>query len=290
LLIASTLAPLAADRDHEVAGADQRIAIAKLRREIDLTRDAGQLLDQELADQRRVVRGAARDHDDSLDVGGVELDVVEVDVVVLEIDATDERLRDSARLLVDLLLHVVPEAALLGLDRAPQDRLGLAFARPTLEVGDLAAGAAERDDLALIDEDHLPRLLEDRGDVRGDEALVVAEADDQRRRILRRDQLVRRLVVHDDDRVRPLDLQQRPAHRLGQIAGAGELLRDQVGEDLGVGLRGELGARGLEPRPQLQVVLDDAVVDDADRPDLVGMRVDVRRPAVGGPPRMADAG
>src|SRR6201999_4149981 len=48
-------------------------------------------------------------------------------------------------------------------------------------------------------------------------------------------------------------------------------------------------ATGRELLPQLEVVLDDAVVDDADRPDLVRVRVLVARPAVGRPPRVADA-
>ncbi len=62
-------------------------------------------------------------------------------------------------------------------------------------------------------------------------------------------------------------------------------------EDLGVGLGDELMPLLDEALLQLGVVLDDAVVNDGDRPRAIGMRVGVVGVglAVGGPARMSDA-
>ena len=61
-------------------------------------------------------------------------------------------------------------------------------------------------------------------------------------------------------------------------------------DDLGVGLRGHLAAAALERGAQLQVVLDDAVVDDDHLAGAVRVRVLLRGPAVRRPARVADAG
>jgi hypothetical protein len=62
--------------------------------------------------------------------------------------------------------------------------------------------------------------------------------------------------------------------------------------DLGVGVAGELHARGFQFRAQRRVVLDDPVVDDGDLSGsvAVGVRVAVGGAAVGGPARVAEAG
>ena len=72
----------------------------------------------------------------------------------------------------------------------------------------------------------------------------------------------------------------------------GEVLLDQVGDDLGVCLGGELVTLTLELRAQLDVVLDDAVQDDVNAAGAVRVRVGVAlgRTAVRGPARVPDAG
>jgi len=66
---------------------------------------------------------------------------------------------------------------------------------------------------------------------------------------------------------------------------------DQVGDDLGVGLRLELVPFGGKLAPELEVVLDDAVVDDHHVAARAAVRMGVffRGPAVSRPARMADA-
>ena len=54
------------------------------------------------------------------------------------------------------------------------------------------------------------------------------------------------------------------------MAPAATRLVDEVGDDLGVGLRRELAARGLQAIAQDRVILDDAVVDDGHRRPTCG--------------------
>jgi len=70
-----------------------------------------------------------------------------------------------------------------------------------------------------------------------------------------------------------------------------EVLLDQVGDHLGVGLRDEDMTPGLQVTPELGKVFDDPVVDDHDLPGAVCMRVGVddRGTAVGRPAGVADA-
>jgi hypothetical protein len=92
--------------------------------------------------------------------------------------------------------------------------------------------------------------------------------------------------VHHDQRVGPLDLAERGANRVAQVAAV--RLLHEVGDRLGVGLRREPVTARLEPVTQLTEVLDDAVVDDGDVAGAVLVRVSVEvvRPAVRGPTRM----
>ena len=76
------------------------------------------------------------------------------------------------------------------------------------------------------------------------------------------------------------------AHRI--VAGL-ELLRDEMGDDLGVGVGGEYRSLRHELRLELAEILDDAVMHD--RYEIGHMRVGVGldRLAVRGPARVADA-
>ena len=152
--------------------------------------------------------------------------------------------------------------------------------------------------------DGLAGVLDERGDVAGEEVLALAAADHERRVAAGADHDVGGVGVDREQRERALQPPAHPPHRLGQLAAGvrvsrsplgpdrGELAFEQVGRALGVGVAGELDAVGLELGPQLGEVLDDAVVDHgqpaAGRAVRVG--VAVGRPAVGGPPGVADAG
>jgi hypothetical protein len=70
------------------------------------------------------------------------------------------------------------------------------------------------------------------------------------------------------------------------------LSRDQVDGDLAVGFAGELHARSFQLGPQRGEVLDDPIMNDRDLAGSVAMRMRIAagRPAVGGPPRVAERG
>src|SRR5207244_4946304 len=93
------------------------------------------------------------------------------------------------------------------------------------------------------------------------------------------------------DRVRAPDFTQRPLHGPVQAGGLPEVVLDQVGEDLGVGLGAEDVALGQQPLLQREIVLQDPVVDDDERARAVGVGVGVflGGAAVGGPAGVPDA-
>ena len=97
---------------------------------------------------------------------------------------------------------------------APLDpaRLARRPARRSARRCAMPVGGEDRE-LALLEEDHLARVLEDRRDVGGEEALALAEADDERRGVLRGDDLAGPLLGDDRDRVGALHLRERRAHR-----------------------------------------------------------------------------
>src|SRR5207253_2288667 len=103
--------------DAERARVDQRLAVAELARQIDLDRDAGERLDHQLAGDRGVPAGPAGDHVHLVEVPHhlrVELAAVEVDVALLDRGPPADGVGQGARLLVDLLVHEVLVAVLLG--------------------------------------------------------------------------------------------------------------------------------------------------------------------------------
>ena len=142
------------DADDEIPGADDRVAVAILARDLDLDGHPRELLDRVAADQARVERRAAGDDDDPL--RPEQLLVAERALVVqvhpvLADGAVGDRLGERVRLLVDLLEHERLVAALLGGLLVPvHDR--------HLPLDDLALGREDRrgarldhHDLAVLD-------------------------------------------------------------------------------------------------------------------------------------------
>ena len=151
------------------------------------------------------------------------------------------------------------------------------------------AGRPDVGDVALLEEDDPVRVGEDRRDVARDEALLAVQPDDERHVLAGADEPADLALVHDDERVGALELAERGADGVGEVALVG--LLDEVGDRLGVGLGGERVAARLEPVAELAEVLDDPVVDDRDVAGavLVGMGVQVVRPAVGRPAGVGEA-
>ena len=278
--------------DQQRLRVEERVAVAELAAVVDLARQAREPLDEELADEAGVPRRAAgHEHGapDALRPAGRQV-AVELDVARLLEDPTPHRVDDRLRLLVDLLQEEVLEAALLRGDRVPRDDARRARHGLAVEGGDDDAPGRQLRNLAVLQEEHAARVLEERRDVGRHEVLAVAEADDDWRRALRGDHPVRLGLGQHDDRVRALERLHGAAGRVGKAEARLHLLIDQVRDHLCVGLREHPSAAALERGAQLEIVLDDAVVDEDHLACPVRMGVLLRRTSMRRPPRVADAG
>ena len=270
-----------------------RLAIAVLAREIDVTGDARQPLDHRTADHAGVP-GRAAGHDldarESAHPLLVEHDAVEIDLTFVFEHARADRVADRARLLEDLLLHEAVVDALLGLHRIPLDQLARALHGRSGESRDHDTSAGHHRELRVLQDLHLARVRQDRSDVRGDEVLSAAQPHDDRvPTVLRDHDFFRRLLVHDRDRVGALEPAEGRTHGVGQRLTGLAPVEHQVGDDLGVGLRTEDGTACDELVAQRAKVLDDAVPDHRDGPRHVRVGVALARLAVGCPARVSDA-
>ena len=119
-----------------------------------------------------------------------ELEVGEEDFSAVERDAAEGGVADGAWLLVDLLEHEVLVAGLFGLDGVPGDSGRCSWVLDAFEVGVGDAGLGEDGDFAVVEEDDVAGVVEDAGDVGGEEVFAVADADDGGRTGAGGDQLV----------------------------------------------------------------------------------------------------
>ena len=129
----------------------------------------------------------------------------------------------------------MPIAALGRGDRVPFDLPRRASDRRAVEVHQPHCAGGDLGQLAILQHQRAARVLENRGNIRRDEVLALAEAEHQRRRGLGGDQLAGLGFRQHDDRERTADSQDRLAHRLGQTEPAFELLLDQMRDQFGVG-------------------------------------------------------
>ena len=80
-----------------------------------------------------------------------------------------------------------------------------------------------------------------------------------------------------------------PHASLQQSSACRELLVDEVRDDLGIGFRDDLATGADQFLTELDVIFDDAVVNDDDVAAAMRMSILLRRAAVRCPARMADA-
>ena len=211
---------------------------------------------------------------------------------------------------MDLLEHVVPIAFLLGHHGVPGDSFRGALDLLVVLVEDLHGLLIGDGILTVFEIDDVARVRQERRNVRGDDVLVLAEADDQRRAMLRGDDRAGLAAVDHDQRVVAFQFLEGSFDRLDEVAGcllpvAGrgswqlasgngqrfQILFDEVGHNFRVRFGAELMSRRLKALLERQKVLDDAVVNDHDLAGAVAVRVRVVliRLAVRGPARVAHA-
>ena len=194
-------------RDDQCPLVERWRAVAELGPDVRPRGQTGPVLESRRADQGRIERGAAGDE---LDPGHGPEHVFEAgellddDAAVL-VDPSDDRLAERLGLLVDLLEHEVLVAALLGGLGRPVDRRDRSFAGQSVHAGDRDAPRSQIGDVALLEEHDLVRVGQDRGDIRGEEALAVGQTHHERHVLAGTDETVALTAMHDDDRVRTLD-------------------------------------------------------------------------------------
>ena len=236
---------------------------------------------------------AAGDEVDALDrreVGRGDGELVKAHAPVHEVEARGDEVADAVRLLEHLLQHPVRVRALPEGGLLVAERLGRARPRGAVGPEELQPVSRQEGDLVLAELDDAVGAPRERADVGGEERLRPPEPDHQRGAAPERDDRPREALREEREReaalAAPEDLSR------GRDRVAAERPREEVREDLGVGLRGERDALAFELLAERDVVLEDAVVDDHDVAGCVPLRVGVspRRLPVGGPAGVADAG
>ncbi len=117
------------------------------------------------------------------------------------------------------------------------------FTGRAVEVGEVDAFRRQNGHVAVGQEKHVARVAQDRGHVRGDEVLAIAETDDNGRTETRRHNLVRVAPGDHGQREYSRQLFHRAANRIFQVPV--EILLDEVRDDLGIGLGDEFVTLGL---------------------------------------------
>src|SRR5215472_489800 len=273
---------------------DNRIAIAPFAGIVDFDGHTGKRLNHKLARQSGVPAGSAGDDVDLFcraEFGFRDIHLIEKDVARGLGDSAQRRVADGARLLVNLFEHEVLETALFRLNGIPIHVLHFSSNRPAVEVSEFDSAGRHNSHIAIRQKEDVAGVMKNGGDVGRDEVLVVAESDDCWRAVARGDDLVGLIGRDYGECEYAGEVLHGLAHSVFQrrpmtIAGFTRIFLNQVRDDLGIGVGGELVAFLRELLLQAEVVLDDAVVDNDDLAGAVAMRMGVflggtavRRPA-----------
>ena len=244
------------------------------------------------ADKRRVIAGAAGDdvHRARRAQHAFRIGTEEAGLQRARPHEHLERVGERARLLVDLFLHVVTvRTERHGLIGHLRD-VHRAIDALALGVDDAVTIRPDLRAVAILKVDHAPRHRQQGRNIRCGEVLALADAEQERRTTPRHHHGFG--VARRDHREGECALQL--GHRAGdggeERVGGLAVLGDEVRDDLGIGVRGELIARALQALADRLVVLDDAVVDDGDIAGHVRMGIALGRRAVRRPAGVRNTG
>ena len=276
------------DGDAHAALGQRRLAVAELRGDLDLDRQARQLLEPVLGHHAGKAGRAAGGDGEPRDLGPLERQRRQRHLARGGIEIGLQRVADDGGLLVDLLHHEVAVVALAhhGARDAALADLALHF-------------LAALEDRGALGVQHHPVVVLEIGDALGERRqrqrigadihLAVAVADGERAAAARAHQDVVAAAEQGDQGEGAAQALHRLAHRLLGRKLALEMRGEELGHHLGVGVAVEVAALGQKLVLQLLEVLDDAVVHDRDAVGGDGMGVALGGLAVGRPARVADA-
>ena len=179
-------------RDDHRAIVDRRPPIAELGRVIDLDRNRGEMLDHELAHLRGDPRRARTEHHDSPDRRGTarrQQLTLEAHGGRRAVRPPGHRVDPRLRLIVDFLAQVMAKATLRRSNRVPFNLTWRASDCGAVELHQPNCGGGDLGQLAVLEDHRAARVFENRGNVRRDKILAVAQPQHHRRRSLGGDQL-----------------------------------------------------------------------------------------------------
>jgi hypothetical protein len=277
------------DEEGHVARLHGRFAIAELGSDVDLDGEPSEAFEPVFPDETGEISCAAGGNRQALHVAEIERQFHRKrDPAGREVHVMGERATHDLRLLVDLLRHEVAVVALLGDEGAGDDFLARTLHRTTFGIADVRAVTGEDGPVAVLQVADLVRQRRERQRVGAEIHLALAEPDRQRGAVTGPDEKVLLSREQEGEREGAPQAWEGRSHGLQGRAALAELVGDELGHDLGVGLGLEADLRLFELPLQLAKVLDDAVVDHGQPFRGVRVRVGLVGLAVGGPTGVAD--
>ncbi len=267
------------------------LAVAEFAGDFDLARNAGQFFQPVTGNHTGVIAGATGDNLYIAHFGEQlgRLRAESVDQYLLVTQATFQGALHHGRLLVDFLEHEVAECAFVGSFGAVAVLHGFAFDGIAVDVPDRHAFTADVGDIAFFQVHEAVGDLAQGQLVGGEEVFPQAEADHQRAATARSNHAVGLAGADHGQAIGAVQFLDGGLESNRQVAEVLELVVQQVGDDFGVGVRGEHIAQALELFAQHFVVFDDAVVHHCQVTGEVRVGIALARRPMGGPAGVSNA-
>ena len=240
-----------------------------------------------------VSRAAADDVEAAyiLDGSLVQCQLRQIDLAVLQ--ARRDRVAYSGGLLVDFLHHEMLVATLFGCFGIPFDGSGLAGDGFLVDIEEVDGIRCQAGDFQIVNVVDRTGVLEQRGNIGGDDGTVPALADDEGAVLAHGVDDAGFIGKQHAQRVGAAHMDHHAGDGIQRVAGglAGVIVVQQLSHNLGVGLGDEGEAFVQQALFNFLVVFNDAVVYDSDFlvTGIVRVGVDDGRFAMSSPAGMADA-
>ena len=277
-----------ADENREGALADGGVAVAELRSHVHLDRDSGERLDPVLCRLAGIERGAAGNHDDSVNLRKVWACIGQEQRAVL--DVMPSRIRQDFRLFGDFLGHEVLVAVLFDLARVDPDRANFTVCTSPVCVANFDSGTRNDSAIALLKVADLVCQRAQRNGIGTEIHFTGAKAERERRSPACRDYQVVLAIKQKRQRERAFEACNRLCGRVMRRKTLINMKLRHERNRFGVGLGLGRIAAGGEFLAQFPEVLDDAVVDDRNAPGPVRVGVRHRGRSMRGPAGVPDSG
>ena len=171
------------NRDNQGLFSNNRVSVAEFAGEFDFDGDTAPVLNRVTCDLPRIGGSSAANHDDFVDptqdVLG-DTDLIQSQVL-MRVYTIGKSLSHAPRLFVDFLLHEGRPSALGRAIRRKIDFVFLQGDRVPIRTDDRYSGSAHDDKLILPNFYRAVRVLDEGKDIRAEEILSFAEANNQRR-------------------------------------------------------------------------------------------------------------